>query len=83
MATNEAEAGATWLLETAKLDLPEEIMEDNATRKVVTRYTPLGVVAAIVPWNFPIQLCKLSFIPRKHEIDVPSPWKNRSSRPNW
>jgi len=23
---------------------------------VITRYTPLGVVGAIVPWNFPIRL---------------------------
>lgn len=36
--------------------MPEEVLEDNETRKVITRYTPLGVVVAIVPWNFPIQL---------------------------
>jgi len=56
MATAEADSGYAWLTETAKLTLPEEIMEDTEERKVVTRYTPLGVVGAIVPWNFPIQL---------------------------
>jgi acyl-CoA reductase-like NAD-dependent aldehyde dehydrogenase len=55
-ATNEVETGVIWLSEIAKLDLPEEIIEDNDDRQVITRYTPLGVVGAIVPWNFPIQL---------------------------
>jgi acyl-CoA reductase-like NAD-dependent aldehyde dehydrogenase len=44
------------LSEIAKLDIPEEVIEDTADRKVITRYTPLGSVVAIVPWNFPIQL---------------------------
>lgn len=52
----EAETGFTWLTELAKLDMPEEVIEDNDDRKVITRYTPLGVVGAIVPWNYPIQL---------------------------
>jgi acyl-CoA reductase-like NAD-dependent aldehyde dehydrogenase len=54
-ATREVGDGVRWLAEMAKLDVPEEVMEDNEDRKVITRYTPLGVVAAIVPWNFPIQ----------------------------
>lgn len=44
------------MTELAKLDIPEEVIEDNEDRKVITRYTPLGSVVAIVPWNFPIQL---------------------------
>jgi len=56
MATNEVETAAQWITGIAALDLPDEVVEDNETRKVVTRYTPLGVVAAIVPWNFPMQL---------------------------
>jgi acyl-CoA reductase-like NAD-dependent aldehyde dehydrogenase len=55
-AAGEVEAGIVWISELAKLDLPEEIIEDTDDRTVITRYTPLGVVAAIVPWNFPIQL---------------------------
>jgi len=31
-------------------------VEDNEQRTVVTRYVPLGVVAAIVPWNFSLLL---------------------------
>lgn len=55
-ARNEAETGVQWLQGLANLEMPEEVIEDNEDRKVVTRYTPLGVVGAIVPWNFPIQL---------------------------
>jgi acyl-CoA reductase-like NAD-dependent aldehyde dehydrogenase len=36
------------------IDLPEDIIEDNEKHTVYTRYAPLGVVAAIVPWNFPL-----------------------------
>lgn len=47
---------AIWLKEIAKQTLPDEILEETAERKVITRYTPLGVVGAIVPWNFPVLL---------------------------
>lgn len=40
----------------ADIDLPEELVEDNERHKVVTQYTPIGVVGAIVPWNFPLLL---------------------------
>lgn len=40
----------------AGIQLPEDIIEESESRSVVTRYTPLGVVAAIVPWNFPLLL---------------------------
>lgn len=48
--------GAHWLAESSKLDLPEHVSEDSPERLSVTRYGPIGVVAAIVPWNFPILL---------------------------
>lgn len=40
----------------AGIPLPEEIIEDNENRRVITRHTPLGAVAALVPWNFPLLL---------------------------
>lgn len=40
----------------AGIPLPEEIIEDNESRRIITRHTPLGVVAALVPWNFPLLL---------------------------
>ncbi|KAH8803610.1 aldehyde dehydrogenase [Xylogone sp. PMI_703] len=55
-AAGEVDSAARWLKETARMDVPEEVMEDTADRTVITRYTPLGVVVGIVPWNFPVQL---------------------------
>jgi acyl-CoA reductase-like NAD-dependent aldehyde dehydrogenase len=47
---------AIWCREMAKLVLNDEVLEDSAERRVITRFTPLGVVGAIVPWNFPVLL---------------------------
>ncbi len=38
----------------AALDLPVEVMEDSETRRIELHRMPLGVVAAITPWNFPV-----------------------------
>jgi len=38
----------------AELELPNQVLEDSDTRKIQTRRKPLGVVAAIIPWNFPL-----------------------------
>lgn len=56
MAEWEVYGSVTWFREIAKQSLPEEVLEDSADRRVVSRHTPLGVVGAIVPWNFPILL---------------------------
>ena len=55
--------GAFWLSEIAKLDLPEHVSEDSEERRAVTRYEPIGVVAGLVPWNFPIILAMFKVAP--------------------
>lgn len=40
----------------AHIPIPEETIEDSEARTVITRYTPIGVVGALVPWNFPLLL---------------------------
>jgi acyl-CoA reductase-like NAD-dependent aldehyde dehydrogenase len=35
----------------ARLELPDEILEDTEDSQVFLRYVPLGVAVAIVPWN--------------------------------
>ncbi len=52
----EVYGSVTWLRAIATQRLPEEQVEQTDERRVVTRYTPVGVVGAIVPWNFPILL---------------------------
>lgn len=48
--------GANWLRTVAAEDIPVEIVEDSETRTVEVHHVPLGVVCAIVPWNFPFLL---------------------------
>lgn len=55
-AAGEVGAGQIWLSGTAQFRLEDEVVEDNDQRQVLVRNTPLGVGAAIVPWNFPIHL---------------------------
>jgi acyl-CoA reductase-like NAD-dependent aldehyde dehydrogenase len=40
----------------ATLDLPLEVLKEDGTQKVVRQHRPLGVVAAITPWNLPLLL---------------------------
>jgi acyl-CoA reductase-like NAD-dependent aldehyde dehydrogenase len=47
----------------ASLDLPPEVLQEDATRKVVRLRKPLGVVAAITPWNFPVLLLVIKVAP--------------------
>ncbi|USW53787.1 Putative aldehyde dehydrogenase domain, aldehyde/histidinol dehydrogenase [Septoria linicola] len=51
-----------WFGHHCTLDIPEESMEDDE-KVITTRYTPLGVVGAICPWNFPIILSLGKIIP--------------------
>ncbi|KAF2770265.1 aldehyde dehydrogenase [Teratosphaeria nubilosa] len=44
------------------LEIPEERIEDD-DKVLVTSYTPLGVVGAICPWNFPIYLSLGKVVP--------------------
>ncbi|MFI6367720.1 aldehyde dehydrogenase family protein [Nocardia sp. NPDC050630] len=63
MAEWEVLGSVAWFREIAKQSLPEEVLEDSAERRVISRHTPLGVVGAIVPWNFPILLAVWKIAP--------------------
>jgi acyl-CoA reductase-like NAD-dependent aldehyde dehydrogenase len=40
----------------ASVRIPDAVLVDDATRLVTQRWSPLGVVAAIGPWNYPVGL---------------------------
>ncbi|KAI0970832.1 aldehyde dehydrogenase [Xylaria arbuscula] len=62
-AHNEISVSVQWLREFCNMSPPGVIIEDTEERKVTTRYTPLGVVVGIVPWNFSIQLACAKIAP--------------------
>ncbi len=47
----------------ASLDLPMTVLKEDETQKVVQQRRPLGVVAAIMPWNFPMMLLMIKLAP--------------------
>lgn len=62
-AITEIMTAAHWLRSTATLTLPDRATEAAPGRKHITRYVPIGVVAAISPWNFPIALSAFKIAP--------------------
>ncbi|GAB7366393.1 hypothetical protein MBLNU230_g8190t1 [Neophaeotheca triangularis] len=62
IAQMETKGVAGWFAHHSQLTLPEERDEDDE-KVMTTRYTPLGVVGAICPWNFPIILSMGKIIP--------------------
>jgi len=53
-ARGEVGGAAYFLRYWAGCSLPVEVIEDSDHRRVELHRKPLGVVAAIVPWNFPL-----------------------------
>jgi acyl-CoA reductase-like NAD-dependent aldehyde dehydrogenase len=62
-AGQEIVGAAIWAQYTAGLDLPNEVLQDNATGRIEIRRKPLGVVAAITPWNYPLMLAMWKIAP--------------------
>ena len=47
---------AMWCTYFADLELPRQVLQDDDEATVEVVHRPLGVVAAITPWNFPVNL---------------------------
>lgn len=59
----EVNGAALWTRATAAMDLPVEVIQDNEEARVEVRRKPLGVVASITPWNFPLMIAIWHIIP--------------------
>ena len=55
-AMGEVFGAAAFFRYFASLDVPTKVIDDSPDRKVELRRRPLGVIGAIVPWNFPLIL---------------------------
>lgn len=55
-AAMEIGSGVYWFQETTGQALAPEILSDTPEQLVELRHVPIGVVAAIAPWNFPMGL---------------------------
>ncbi|WP_434515232.1 aldehyde dehydrogenase family protein [Dechloromonas sp. ARDL1] len=52
-----------WTHVTADLELPVEVIQDNAEARVEVHRKPLGVVGSITPWNWPLMIAIWHVIP--------------------
>jgi acyl-CoA reductase-like NAD-dependent aldehyde dehydrogenase len=55
-AAEELIGAAVWFQYTASLEIPVEVVQDDAQVRIEVRRRPYGVVGAITPWNFPVLL---------------------------
>ena len=55
-AMGEVFGAAAFFRYFAGLDIPTKVIDDSPNRLVELRRRPLGVIGAIVPWNFPLIL---------------------------
>jgi acyl-CoA reductase-like NAD-dependent aldehyde dehydrogenase len=62
-ANLEVGGAAAWTRVTAGLSLPEETIQDDKTGKIVVRRKPVGVVASITPWNWPMMIAVWHIMP--------------------
>jgi acyl-CoA reductase-like NAD-dependent aldehyde dehydrogenase len=52
-----------WLRYFARLEIPRELIQDDKRARVEVVRRPLGVVAAITPWNFPVSSACMKLAP--------------------
>lgn len=63
LAQMEVQGAIAWTRYAASLALPVEILEDSADKRIERHYRPLGVVASITPWNWPLMIAVWHIIP--------------------
>ncbi|MCJ1470985.1 hypothetical protein MMC07_009633 [Pseudocyphellaria aurata] len=56
LAHDEIDRTVAMIRATSKLELVEEIVEDDGKRSATLRYVPIGVTCGLVPWNYPLLL---------------------------
>jgi len=62
-AMGEVFGAAVWFEVTAGLEIPVEVVSDTPENRIEVRRRPLGVVAAITPWNYPLLLAVWKIAP--------------------
>ena len=55
-AKGEFEWAAWWIEEVLSMEIPIDLVADNEQQRIELRRKPLGVIGAIMPWNYPIIL---------------------------
>ena len=82
-AETELSLATIWIRGLSAIEIPQNVIEETDDRKIIQRYTPLGVAGAIVPWNYPVLLAIGKIAPAVYTgntvIIKPSPYTPYSS----
>lgn len=62
-SVREVKGAVAWLRYYAGLELPREVIQDDERAHVEVVRRPIGPVAAITPWNFPLSLAAWKLAP--------------------
>jgi acyl-CoA reductase-like NAD-dependent aldehyde dehydrogenase len=62
-AKQEVQMAESFCRHYAAMDFPVEIIEDSSAQRIELHRKPLGVVAAIAPWNFPFLIAVYKMAP--------------------
>jgi acyl-CoA reductase-like NAD-dependent aldehyde dehydrogenase len=62
-ANLEVGGAVAWTRSTAALCLSEETIQDDKAGKIIIRRKPVGVVASITPWNWPLMIASWHIMP--------------------
>jgi acyl-CoA reductase-like NAD-dependent aldehyde dehydrogenase len=62
-APGEIAAALMWIRATAALRPPVDVLQDDATARIEVHRKPLGVVASITPWNYPVLIAVWHVMP--------------------
>jgi acyl-CoA reductase-like NAD-dependent aldehyde dehydrogenase len=62
-ANLEIGGAAAWTRATASLQLEEETIQDDKTGRILVTRKPVGVVASITPWNWPLMIAVWHIMP--------------------
>lgn len=63
LAHMEVGGAVAWTRYNADLDIPVKVIEDNPQKRIEAHHKPLGVVASITPWNWPLMIAIWHLIP--------------------
>ncbi|MGW0710931.1 aldehyde dehydrogenase family protein [Streptomyces sp. NPDC002643] len=63
VARMEIQIFATWLDAHAAMEFPDDEVTETGTHHIRVRRVPLGVVAGIVPWNWPVAIAAKKVAP--------------------
>jgi acyl-CoA reductase-like NAD-dependent aldehyde dehydrogenase len=77
-ANLEVGGAVAWTRVTAGLSIPEETIQDDKSGKIVLHRKPVGVVASITPWNWPMLIAVWHIMPALRVgctvVNKPSPF---------